>query len=104
MDTLIKRKEYQTVICYLGYYHEAVAEFMKQSDKVFYLKGNEAVDQALYSEWSRQMNCIGIDPEQEKFHIISLTQERREAVGYRSFADLAGSNIWNLAEEGLLQA
>lgn len=103
LEILQKSKDYQTIIFYLGYYHEAGIELLRQSDQVLLLKGNEAIDHAVYTEWSRQMNCIGFNPGQEKFRSISLPQQQRDMVGYRTFAELNGSNIWHRAEEHLLR-
>ncbi len=104
IEILRRDTKYQTVIFYLGNYQEAGTELMRQGDEVILLSGKDAIDRAVYTEWMRQMNCIGIDPEQEKFHVIYPTKERRDIISYRSMAELSASAIWHQTEEYLLQA
>jgi hypothetical protein len=98
---LRKNTQYQIVIFYFGYYHEAGTELMKLSDRVIIVNGLEEVDTLVYKEWERQMNCIGIDTEQGKLCVKKLPVESGKTSGYSSLAELSSSSIWQQAEEYL---
>ena len=100
-EALRDNTQYQLVIFYLGYYHEAGMELIRLSDRVIIINGQETVDESIYKEWVRQMNCVGIDTEQEKFCVMNLPVESGKVVSYSSLTEISNSSLWQQAEEYL---
>ncbi len=93
--------DYQSVIFYLSFYHEAGIELLRLSDHVVIVKGQSSYENEVYQEWERQMDCIGIDLKQQKFRSIYRTLEWGGLVTYRNLQELSSSTVWQQAQEYL---
>lgn len=91
--------DYHSVIFYLNYYHEAGMELLKLSDSVVIIKGQSSYEELVCREWERQMDCIGIDLQQEKFKCIYRTTEWGGTKTYHNLQELCSSSIWQQAQE-----
>jgi hypothetical protein len=106
VEELRKDTGYQAVIFYLGYYHEACTELMKLSDQSHILCGSSTYEDRCLDEWRRQLEYIGMDPNQDKFRYIGRAWDGRTldhdpAMQYSSLQELSGSSAWQQAEEQL---
>lgn len=106
VEGLRKDTDYQAVIFYLGYYHEACTELMKLSDQNHILCGSSTYDDRCLNEWRRQLEYIGMDPHQDKFRYIGRAWDERkpdyvQAMHYSSLQELSSSFAWQQAEEQL---
>jgi hypothetical protein len=93
--------DYQSAVFYLGFYHETSAELMRLSDNVIVMNGQSPYDKALTQEWERQMDCIGIDVQKDKFRTVYRTPDWNNTVTYHTMQELACSTIWQQAQECL---
>ncbi len=93
--------DYHSVIFYLSFYYEAGIELLKLSDRVVIIKGQSSYENEVYREWERQMDCVGIDLQQQKFRSIYRALEWGGEVAYHSLQELCSSSIWQQAQECL---
>lgn len=93
--------DYHSVIFYLSFYHEAGIELLKLSDRVVIIKGQSSYEEQAYREWERQMDCVGIDLEQQKFKSIYRTTEWGKTETFHNLQELCSSSIWQQAQECL---
>lgn len=93
--------DYHSVIFYLSFYHEAGIELLKLSDRVVVIKGQSSYEDEVYREWERQMDCVGIDLQQQKFKSIYRTTEWGGTETYHNLQELCSSSIGQQAQEYL---
>ncbi len=93
--------DYHSVIFYLSFYHEAEMELLKYSDRVVIIKGQSPYENEVYREWERQMDCVGIDLQQQKFRSIYRSRGWGGTETYHSLQELCNSQVWQQAQEYL---
>lgn len=91
--------DYHSVIFYLSFYSEAGMELLKLSDQVVLIKDQSLYEKELCREWERQLDCVGIDLQQQKFRSIYRTVDWSRKEPYHNLQELSSSQVWQQAQE-----
>jgi hypothetical protein len=97
----LNNTDYDVVIFYFSYYSDSVVEAMNHSDFVFTVINDRPYERAVIKEWERQMEFIGINVKQDKFHEAFLPEV--DWTGYQPFTwqDLKQSDLWSYAKQSV---
>jgi hypothetical protein len=97
IEGIKNHSDYQTIIFYLENLTDAAAEVINLSESVLVTAKDTAYENLKIKEWQRQMECMGINMNADKFQFIRLQEEKTEMLPI-SMNILTHSYAWGLAE------
>lgn len=90
--------DYQTIIFSFSCYTEAMAELLRQSDKVYMTIEETAYEKSVHMEWEQQLEQIGIHTDQDKFiKVYMQNTDMSTAITGISLLELQKTAAWNTA-------
>jgi hypothetical protein len=102
-DELRNNSGYHTVIFYSNHYSEAMLEVLNKSDQIVILMKDSSYEKAVYREWERQINFIGLKDKLPQVHKVILTKEDWEGNQYLSLHELKSNPCWEGASQLIKQ-
>lgn len=93
--------DYQEIIFYIGFYSEAAVELINLSDSVLIPGKDTVYDKAFFKELAIQLERIGININQDKFHTLSLPKEDKIRQLPVSPLELSNTVLWQFTEKNI---